>query len=211
MKTPPRHVLVGTDFSVASQHAVERALDLAQAWAARVTLHHVIAASFWDDVVDRAASVTGIDSVMPAAAEAAAGEALRRRSDEIEAATGLRCDVAATTGRAAGELARVAASTSADLVVIGAHGAHPVRNLAVGTTTQKLLRVSPCPVLVVKRKPPFAYRTVLAPTDFSAPSREALMACLALLPRSTVHVAHAFELPYDGLARYAGVDATTLA
>ena len=211
MKTPPRHVLVGTDFSVASQHAVERALDLAQAGSARVTLHHVIAASFWDDVVGKAASAAGIDSITPAAAEAAAGDALRRRADEIEAATGLRCDVAVTTGRAAGELARAAAATGADLVVMGAHGAHPVRDLVVGTTAQKLLRISPCPVLVVKRKPPFPYRTVLAPTDFSAPSRQALQACLALLPQATVHVAHAFELPYDGLARYAGVDATTLA
>jgi nucleotide-binding universal stress UspA family protein len=211
MKLPPRHLLVGTDFSVASQMAVERALQLARLWSARVTLQHVVAASFWEDMIGQAAAAAGVDTPTPAAAEAAAAEALRRRADEIEAATGLRCEVGVSTGRAAGELARAATTAGADLVVIGAHGAHPVRDLLVGTTAQKLLRVSPCPVLVVKRQAMADYRTVLAPTDFSAPARAALRACLALLPAATVHVAHAFELPYDGLARYANVSTETLA
>jgi nucleotide-binding universal stress UspA family protein len=153
----------------------------------------------------------GIDTPTPQAAEAAAAEALRRRADEIETATGLRCEVAVGTGRAAAEMARAARSASVDLLVIGAHGAHPVRDLVVGTTVQKLIRISPCPVLVVKRRPTFEYRSVLAPTDFSAPARAALETAMDLLPQATVHVAHAFELPYDGLARYASVDPATLA
>jgi nucleotide-binding universal stress UspA family protein len=207
----PQQLLVGTDFSVASQSAVDRALQLARGWSARLTLQHVVSSSLWDDVLSTAASAAGVDTLAPAAAEAAAGEALRRRADEIEAASGVRCDVAVSTGRAAGALAHAAERASADLLVIGAHGAHPVRDLVVGTTAQKLLRISPCPVLVVKRKPTAEYRTILAPTDFSPPSRAALQTCLDLLPQATVHVAHAFELPYDGLARYASVDPDTLA
>jgi nucleotide-binding universal stress UspA family protein len=211
MSKAPQHILVGTDFSVASQIAVERAVQLARVWSARVTLHHVVASSLWDDVLSQAASVTGIETPTPAATEAAAAEALRRRADEIESATGLRCEVRVSTGRAAGALASAAAAAGADLVVIGAHGAHPVRDLVVGTTAQKLLRISPCPVLVVKRRTDTDYRTVLAPTDFSAPSRTALRTCVELLPAATVHVAHAFELPYDGLSRYANVSTETLA
>jgi nucleotide-binding universal stress UspA family protein len=195
---------------VASQAAVERALQLARGWSARLTLQHVVSSSFWEDVISTAASVAGVDTPAPAAAEAAAAEALRRRAIEIEAASGVRCDVAVSTGRAAGALAHAAESAGADLLVIGAHGAHPVRGLLVGTTAQKLLRISPCPVLVVRRKPTAEYRTVLAPTDFSAPSRAALQTCIGLLPQTTVHVAHAFELPYEGLARYASVDPDTL-
>lgn len=206
----PQQLLVGTDFSVASQAAVERALQLACGWSARLTLQHVVSSSFWDDVISTAASAAGVDTPAPAAAEAAAAEALRRRATEIEAASGVRCDVAVSTGRAAGALAHAAESAGADLLVIGAHGAHPVRDLLVGTTAQKLLRISPCPVLVVRRKPTAEYRTVLAPTDFSAPSRAALQTCIGLLPQATVHVAHAFELPYEGLARYASVDPDTL-
>lgn len=211
MRLSPRHLLVGTDFSVASQLAVDRALQLACDWSARLTLHHVVSSSFWDDVLGTAASAAGVDAPAPAAAEAAAGDALCRRAAEIEAASGVHCDVAVSTGRAAGALAQAADTAGADLLVIGAHGAHPVRDLLVGTTAQKLLRISPCPVLVVRRKPTTEYRTVLAPTDFSAPSRAALQTSLGLLPQATVHVAHAFELPYEGLARYASVDPDTLA
>lgn len=211
MTTFPQHIFVGTDFSVASQSAIDRALRLARGWSARITLQHVVAGSLWDDVISTAASAAGIDTPSPAAAEAAAVEALRRRADEIEAATGLRCEVAVSTGRAAAELARAARSTDADLLVIGAHGAHPVRDVVVGTTAQRLLSISPCPVLVVKRKPTAEYRTVLVPTDFSEPSRAALQSSVALLPQATLHVAHAFELPYDGLARHASVEAATLA
>lgn len=211
MSTPPRRILVGTDFSTASQHAVDRAVALAKLWSVPLVLHHVAAASFWEDVVGRAADAAGLDPASPEAVAAMAADLLRRRADEIEVASGVRCEVGASAGRAAAELTRVAAAVGAGLLVIGAHGEHPVQHLFVGTTAQKLLRVSPCPVLVVKRAPTFDYGTVLAPTDFSDPSRAALRTCLAWLPQATLHVAHAFELPYDGLARYAGVDAAVLA
>jgi nucleotide-binding universal stress UspA family protein len=211
MNKAPQHILIGTDFSAASEMAVERALQLARSWSAKITLQHVVASSLWDDVLSDVVSAAGIETPTPAATEAAAAEALRRRADEIEAATGLRCEVGVSTGRAASAMASAAAAAGADLVVIGAHGAHPVRDLVVGTTAQKLLRISPCPVLVVKRRANADYRTVLAPTDFSAPAEAALRASVALLPQATVHVAHAFELPYDGLARYASVSAEMLA
>lgn len=211
MSAPPRRILVGTDFSPASQHAVDRAVGLAKLWSASLVLHHVAAASLWEDVASRAADAAGLDPASPEAIVAMATDLLRRRADEIEAASGVRCEVVASAGRAAAELARAAVAASAGLLVIGSRGDHPVRHLFVGTTAQKLLRVSPCPVLVVKRAPPFDYRTVLVPTDFSDPSRTALRACAAWLPQATLHVAHAYELPYDGLARYAGVDDAVLA
>jgi nucleotide-binding universal stress UspA family protein len=211
MTTPSRRILVGTDFSVASEQAVDRAVALAKLWSVPLVLHHVVAASFWEDVVGRAADATGLDPASPESAVAMAADLLRRRADEIEAASGVRCEVGASAGRAAAELTRVATDVDAGLLVIGSRGDHHVRHLFVGTTAQKLLRVSPCPVLVVKCAPPFDYGTVLAPTDFSDPSRAAVRTCLAWLPQATLHVAHAFELPYDGLARYAGVDAADLA
>jgi nucleotide-binding universal stress UspA family protein len=211
MATTPRRILAGTDFSTASQHAVDRAVGLAKLWSVPLVLHHVVAASFWEDVVARAADAAGLDPASPESAVAMASDLLHRRADEIEAASGVRCGVGASAGRAAAELARVAADVDAGMLVIGSRGDHPAQQMFVGTTAQKLLRLSPYPVLVVKRAPPFDYRTVLVPTDFSAPSRAALRACAAWLPQAMLHVAHAFELPYDGLARYAGVDAAVLA
>jgi nucleotide-binding universal stress UspA family protein len=206
-----RHIVAATDFSAASLHGVERAASLAHAHGARLTLHHVVAATLWEDTAARLSTAVGIDTLSPEAAQQEAAERLQRQADELAARTGVACAALTTIGRPVAQIAQLATSGGADLVVVGAHGAHPVRQLVVGTSAQKLLRVSPCPVLIVKRAPPFDYRIVLAPTDFSPPSAAALRAAAGLLPAAMLHIAHAFELPYDGLMRYANVDAGTMA
>jgi nucleotide-binding universal stress UspA family protein len=206
-----RHIVAGTDFSEASAQALERAAALARECAARLTLAHVVPASLWDDIGAQLASALGIGAESVDTALAQARERTQERAAELAAAHSVACEARVCAGRPAATLGQIAAEAGADLLVVGAHGAHPVRALVVGTTAQKLLRVAPCPVLVVKRPPPFDYRTVLVPTDFSAPARAALIATAALLPQAHLHVAHAFELPYDGLMRYAAVDAAAVA
>lgn len=206
-----RHLIAATDFSVAGTDAVERATLLAREHGARLTLLNVVPESLWEAAVAPVANSIGVQAIAPGAIRQAAADRLQHRADQIATDEGLACAAVVTTGRPAAEVARVAAEAGADLIVVGAHGEHPVRDLMLGTTAQKLLRMSPCPVLVVKRAPPFAYRTVLAPTDFSPPSRAALEAAAALLPAATLHIAHAFELPYDGLMRFAAIDEATMA
>ena len=203
------HVVAGCDLSAASGHALQRAVALTVTHGARLTLAHVVPQSLWDDVGAPLATALGVDFLSTDAARTAMTEQLQRHSAEIAIQRALHCDVQVAAGRPAAELARLAADLRADLLVVGAHGAHPVRDL-LGTTTQKLLRLAPCPVLVVKRPPPFDYARVLAPTDFSMPSRAALRACAALLPQAHLEIAHAFELPYDGLMRHATVEEATM-
>lgn len=206
-----RHIIAATDFSTASEHAIERAALLAQEHRARLTLAHVVPASPWEDIGSRVAAAVGIEAVSHEAARKTAAEQLRRRTSELSAQRGLACDLAVVAGRPAARLAQLASREAADLLVVGAHGAHPVRQLMVGATAQKLLRLSPCPVLVVKRAPPFDYRRVLVPTDFSSAARGALRAAAALLPQARLHVAHAFELPYDDLLHYAPIGGEVIA
>lgn len=210
--TPIRlaHVVAGTDLSPGSEQALQRAISFAVAHRARLTLAHVVPQSRWDDVGAPLASTLGVDLLSTDAACSVMTEQLERRAAEIAVRYGLHCGVQVAAGRPAAELVRVAADLQADLLVVGAHGEHPVRDL-LGTTAQKLLRLAPCPVLVVNRPPPFDYARVLAPTDFSPPAHAALRACAALLPQARLTIAHAFELPYDGLMRYATVDDVTMA
>lgn len=206
-----RHIIVGTDFSVTSESALERATQLAREHRARLTLAHVVPGSLWEDLGLQLFDAVGVGSLSPEAAQHTAYEQLQRRAAELDGRDGLTSDAQVAAGRPANELARIAAADGADLLVVGAYGEHAPRDILLGTTAQKLLRVAPCPVLVVKRRPPFEYQTILAPTDFSVPSRSAIKRGLELFPSATLHLAHAFELPYDGLARYAGVDAASLA
>jgi nucleotide-binding universal stress UspA family protein len=53
------------------------------------------------------------------------------------------------SGHAGDKIADVARETGADLVVVGSHGHTAVGSLLLGSVTQKLLHVAPCPVLAI--------------------------------------------------------------
>ncbi|MFN3566220.1 MAG: universal stress protein [Burkholderiaceae bacterium] len=210
MQLPPRQIVCATDFSPAGSAAVRRAALVARQHGARLAVVHVVPSSLWDDAGQWLADLAGLGSVEPEQARADALRQLTRVAEDcaVEAKPGCTADV--RYGRPAAQIAAAARELGADLLVIGAHGEHPVRDLMMGSTALKLLRMAPCPLLVVKRPPPFDYRTVLLPTDFSAPAAQAAEVARALLPAAHLHLVHAFELPYDGLMRYAGVNDATV-
>jgi universal stress protein E len=205
-----RRIAVATDQSPGSEAAVERAAHLARQHGARLGIVHVIPIGLWDEVL---LSLTDAEASTPTeeALRAGAEAMLQEVASVTAAAYGVDCETRVTVGRVGAEIARWAAEFDADLLVLGAHGRHPVRDLLLGTTVQKLLRLSPCPVLVVKQASAVDYETVLAPTDLSTASRGAIVAAAERLPAARFHVAHAFELPHDGLMRYASVEESVVA
>jgi len=63
-----------------------------------------------------------------------------------------------------------------DLIVVGSHGSSGIRQLIIGSNTQKLIRLSNCPVLVVKNNIiKFDLKKVVFATDFSSQSYHAFM------------------------------------
>ena len=214
LANPPRHLIAATDFSPASDEAVKRACLVARESGARLTLVHVVPASLWEDVGTQLATLVGVEMPAPAAIRAQSLAQLERRAGELSGRYGLACGARVAEGRPAAMLAQVAADEKADLLVVGAHGMgamRAARDILVGTTAQKLLRVAPCPVLVVKRAASAPYSRVLAPTDYSTPARGAVGVAAAWFPTAQLHVAHAFELPYDGMLRHASIDRETIA
>lgn len=198
---PLQRIVCGTDFSLPAERAAQRAAQIAREHGAALTLAHVVSSSLWDDASTRLAGLFGADMPHPDTLRDEALERLRRLRSQLDAEGRLPCQTVAALGRPSAELSGLAETLSADLLVVADRGSNSLRDLVLGTTAQKLLRTSPCPVLVVKRDAVQPYRTVLAPTDFSGPSRAALHATAALLPRCVLHVAHAFELPFDGMLR----------
>ena len=55
-------------------------------------------------------------------------------------------------GPAAEEIARVARSADADLIVVGTHGRRGVKRLVLGSVAERLVREASCPVLVIREK-----------------------------------------------------------
>jgi nucleotide-binding universal stress UspA family protein len=99
----------------------------------------------------------------------------------------------------------LSAVAQADMLVLGARGSNPLRDFIVGTTAERLLRKCGKPALIVKQPAAAPYQRVLVPVDFSADSDAALETALALAPEADIHLLHAFDVPFEGKLRMAGV------
>lgn len=67
----------------------------------------------------------------------------------------------------------------------------------LGTAVDYLVRQSPAPVLVVKRRPQKAYKRLLVATDFSDCSIQALNAAADLFPDASLRVVHSYQTAWE--------------
>lgn len=183
-------LLVATDFSPDAANAARRAALLASALGLR------------------GAHLLHVAPSLPLAAdlELRASRAIERLLGEQVDALQRETGVAFAPQIASGHVvdAILASARPDDLIVVGAHGMHPLRDFAIGSTALRLLRKSARPVLVVKRPPAGPYREVLVPVDFSADSGAALELGARLAPGAALNVVHAFEVEIEGKLRLAG-------
>ena len=166
-------MLVPIDLSEESYRALEFALPLAKRFGATVHVVHVyegahqsssIATSpaLWSDV-----------------------EIARRLAEKVQRISGTRPltkDCHIRTGKPFQEINATAEELKADLIVIATHGHSGFKHLTLGSTTEKIIRHAPCPVLVVREATRGPIKTaaegivlekILVPVDFSECSREA--------------------------------------
>ena len=99
--------------------------------------------------------------------------------------------------------------TSPDGYVLGARGAGFLRRLVLGTTSQRLVRRTDRPLLVVRQTANRSYRRVLVAVDFSPQSRHALILARRVAPNAKLVILTVFEVPFEGKIRFAGVDDAT--
>src|SRR5690606_28171375 len=79
-----------------------------------------------------------------------------------------------------------------DLIVIGNHGKKGKEGLFLGKTASRIVRQSAIPVLTIKVAPEQpdwkSLRRMVVPTDFSAPSREAIHLAIDLAKVARAHI-----------------------
>jgi nucleotide-binding universal stress UspA family protein len=143
-------ILHPTDFSEPSRYALELACAFARDQAARVLLLHVL---------PRPASATGRDA--PAFKEQHAQEDLQAYQEEMAAllekvrgqAPGAPLEPLLKEGPIAEVIARTAAETPCDLIVMGTHGRSRMHQAMMGSVAAAVTRNAPCPVVTVKVPP----------------------------------------------------------
>jgi nucleotide-binding universal stress UspA family protein len=139
-----KNILVPVDFSDPSRKAVKYAIQFAQQFDAKLTLVHVVEPIGMPD----------FDS-FPLAADT--GKIVRAVKARLE----LLCKqealcppmlqgVQVRQGKAFQEIVEVARTAGMDLIVIATHGYTGLQLVLLGSTTERVVRHAPCPVLVVR-------------------------------------------------------------
>ncbi len=170
-----KQILFATDFSACADRAMGYALALAGAWKADLSVvtvlelypgmdpDYTVNKMYLDHLREEATRQLG---AVQARAEAA-GQAISTRIE-----VGIPSQVLHT----------VAGTIGADLLVVGTHGRTGLDHVLVGSTAERVVRVSPCPVLAVKAEkgektpaaPAPAIKRIVVPIDLSTCSLDAL-------------------------------------
>jgi nucleotide-binding universal stress UspA family protein len=198
-----QQVLAATDLSAPARHAAERAALLANEHGATLDLLHAAGLAPLQKLRQL---VAGVPDAIEQRALDAAREQMHGLAAMLRQRYGVSAGVHVEPGSLLPELVGKAGAIAADLIVLGARGASFVRHLVLGSTAERLVSSATRPMLVVKQAARERYRTLLVPVDFSASSAPALRTARAMAPAAEIIVLHAFEVPFEGTLRFAGVD-----
>ena len=201
-----KNILVPTDFSAESHYAFEVALQLARHTGGTVTLLHVLEApeaatanfSTFGGPVNGGElpnSGGGMDEIfMLKLMEATKGRLHALKNEAQTLAAGVPVEDTVEVDRIGDGILAAIDRHSSDLVVIGAQGHGAMEDFFVGSNTERLIRLAPCPVLTVKHQQgEFNVRTIVFPSDFTDEAAGAiagLQQVQAVFPNATVHLLH---------------------
>jgi nucleotide-binding universal stress UspA family protein len=167
-------LLVLIDFSAASMQMLDYAAALARRFHAKVHLVHIYSA-------DEAALVPGAGDLMRQTAEELFSDRLLPgHREQVRSFSPQNCHV--RSGIAYEEICELAREIQADLILLATRGHTGLKRVLLGSTAERVVRMAPCPVLVVRQKKQksrsvsrpakgkpveFDIRKILVPVDFS--------------------------------------------
>jgi nucleotide-binding universal stress UspA family protein len=186
-----RHILAALDLTPQTDHAFDRAVQLAVQHGSELTLAHIV----------------GLGGVAPddEAETSPAKETLaraERKLREYSLPASLKVNFRVAVGNPAREIAALVCETGAELAVMGVHQENPILDLLFDTTAYYTLEQCGAPILIVRDETRGPYRRVLAPTDFSPCAKRALHAAVTIAPQAEFHVLHVYETPFPHLVRF---------
>lgn len=215
-----KRILVPIDFSRPSLKAIPYALAIARQFESDVHLLHVVDSSQYPPPTLL---------TLPLLPQAEWNRRLRRRLEAVALkyrVNGSVSPLEPRSGTAYEEICAIAGELKADLIVIATHGYTGYRHMFLGSTAERVVQHSRCPVLVVRlharhwegvRDPRtrkgFQLAKILVPTDFSECSRAGFDSGVQLArdlnaELRLVHVINSHAYPFGD--KYAALDAARL-
>jgi nucleotide-binding universal stress UspA family protein len=137
-------ILVPLDFSEYSKKASDTAIQLARRFNAALTFLHVIEQEYHPAFYT--ANVESIFRVDP--------ELRDRSTQKLREFTGYESEdvvYVVSEGKAFKEIVEYARKNHSDIIVMATRGFTGLEHLLIGSTTERVVRLAPCPVLTVER------------------------------------------------------------
>ncbi len=136
---------MSTDFSAEAEKALSYAAAFAGQFGAKLTVLYVV----------EPVAAPGFAKTMPLTMEndqvmAECERQLKRLVKRLKLGPKLVEKTLVRYGRAYCEIADAARSLKADLIIISTHGYTGIKHALLGSTTERVVRHAPCPVLVVR-------------------------------------------------------------
>jgi len=139
-------ILFPTDFSQGARAAMDHAISLAKDYNAKLILLYVIQdISIAEWYIPSTLSVTDLVEDM----QRSARNEMEKWGTEVSAKV-KDVDKMVVRGVPFVEIIKTAKDKNADLIVIGTHGRTGIDHMLFGSTAEKVVRKSPCPVLTVR-------------------------------------------------------------
>jgi len=168
-----KNILVPTDFSERSLEVLALAPALAKQFRADLHLAHVYEPDF---------PMTTVMAMPLALPPVRVAQGVRRHLKEVAKKFGIELRPGfshAIQGRPFEEICRLALEHEIDLIVVATRGNTGLKHLLLGSTAERIVRYSPCPVLVVHprqkaEKRELRFDRILVPVDFSGCSQKGL-------------------------------------
>jgi nucleotide-binding universal stress UspA family protein len=138
-----KKILVPTDLSECSDYALEKAVELAEKSGAEIELLHVLDVHTYD--------AKKVDEFM----KSEKGKALQQKVEDAMKmpanSRGVTINKVVVRGfEPPSEIAAYAGENDVDLIVMASHGRRGLTKWLLGSVTDKVIRIAPCPVMAVK-------------------------------------------------------------
>ena len=180
-----KKILVPTDFSENAVHALKVASQLARKYNAKLYLLHMLGIS---------QAIIGKDETNEGAEAIYYMKLVRKRFEDLrkeDYLQGIEIEELVQNYKVFSEINNVAHEKGVDLIVMGSHGTGMINDFFVGSNTEKVVRTSDFPVLVIKvDRPNFKMEKVVFACDFDMENIHAYRRAMHLFKKfgSEVHL-----------------------
>jgi len=141
-----KKVLVPTDFSESARHAFTYGVSFAREYKADLVLLHVVE----NLTVGYASDLFPVPMAEVFQEISGYAKAELARLGEEARGRGVTVQELVVQGKPSVEIIRFAAENQVDMIVLGTHGKGVLDQALFGSTTERVVRRAPCPVLTVR-------------------------------------------------------------